>query len=445
MHAIARQLESLDLIDWPATARLRLSLFRALYEGFAGDPEFDRFRAEKGEALESHARFEALHAEMLARDSARWHWRHWPEELRDPRGPAVARFAEAHAEEVRFHGFLQWIAHRSLAAAQEAARGGGAAVGLIADLAVGADGAGSQAWSRQAEILSGVSIGAPPDALGPLGQDWGVAAFSPRGLRRGGFAAFLEMLRAAMRHAGGLRIDHVMGLGRLWLVPEGGTARDGAYLAYPLQDQLRLLALESWRHRCIVIGEDLGTVPPGFREMLGEACIMGLRVLWFERDGSGNFTPPARWTRDAVAVTTTHDLPTVAGWWEGRDLAWRARLNLIPEQESAAGLRAARARDRRLLWRALRESGAATGRAPAASRGDLAAHAAAQHVGNAACTLALLPLEDALGLAEQPNLPGTVETHPNWRRRLPVDTANLLDRPQVAARVAAFSRGRGSA
>jgi len=442
VHAMARQLEALDLVDWPAASRLRLSLFRALYEGFPGDPEFDRFRAEEGEALESHARFEALHAHLLARDPARWHWRDWPPELRDPRGAGVAQFAEAHAAEVRFHAFLQWIARRSLAAAQEAARGGGAAIGLIADLAVGADGAGSQAWSRQAEILSGVSIGAPPDALGPLGQDWGVAAFSPRGLRRGGHRAFLEMLRAAMRSAGGLRIDHVMGLGRLWLVPQGATPRDGAYLGYALQDQLRLLALESWRHRCIVVGEDLGTVPAGFRELLGEACIMGLRVLWFERDAAGGFVPPARWTRDAVAVTTTHDLPTVAGWWEGRDLAWRARLNLIAEQESAAGLRAARARDRRLLWRALRESGAATGRAPAASRGDLAAHAAAQHVGSAACALALLPLEDALGLTEQPNLPGTVETHPNWRRRLPVDAAGLLDRPAVAARLAAFSRGR---
>ncbi len=331
------RLEALALIDWPAAARARLSRLRRICRDFASLPvalrrEFADFAARRPD-MESHARFEALHAQFFGSDPGRWHWRSWPEQYRDPLGPAVDSFAREHADEVRFHFFLQFLAERQLQAAQAAARAAGMKVGLIADLAVGSDSGGSQGWSRQNEMLIGLTIGAPPDLLNLQGQNWGVAAFSPSGLRRNGYGGFIDMLRAALRHAGGLRIDHVMGLGRLWVVPEGAGAMDGAYVRFPLDDMLRLVALESRRHRGIVLGEDLGTVAEGFRARLEERRIMGLRVLWFERDAE-TFHSPATWTRDTVGMTSTHDVPTVAGWWRGRDLDWRKQLNMIGDDQA---------------------------------------------------------------------------------------------------------------
>ncbi|MBV8915175.1 MAG: 4-alpha-glucanotransferase, partial [Acetobacteraceae bacterium] len=239
------QLECQELADWPTASRIRFAALRAAFDRMtqAERDELARFRAERGDALETHARFEALHAAQFA--CGRWHWREWPGELRDPRNPAVAAFAETDAENVAFHAYMQWRADRSLAAAQDAAKAAGMPIGLIADLAVGADSGGSHCWARQDETLIGLSIGAPPDLLSTKGQSWGLAAFSPRGLRQNGFGAFLEMLRAAMRHAGGVRIDHALGLRRLWVVPDGLEAKDGAYLSMPQVDLLRLIALES--------------------------------------------------------------------------------------------------------------------------------------------------------------------------------------------------------
>jgi 4-alpha-glucanotransferase len=436
------RLEALDLVDWPAASRLRLRLFRAIFERFAGAAEFDRFRAEGGEALESHARFEALHAALYGRDPSLWHWKNWPEEFRAPGASGVAGFAQEHEREIAFHAFLQWLADRGLGAAQAGFKDAGAKIGLIADLAVGTDGGGSHGWSRQDQILSGVGVGAPPDIFSPLGQSWGIAAFSPRGLRKGGYAAFLEMLRAAMRHAGGVRIDHAMGLARLWLVPEGQDAAEGAYLHFPVQDMLRLVALESERYKAIVVGEDLGTLPEGFRDRLDETGVMGLRVLYFEQGEDGRFTPPAQWSPGAVAVTTTHDLPTVAGWWKGRDIDWRVELGRLGEGADGSEQREERARDRANLWDAMRASGAAQGDMPGEEQGAEVATVAARHVASAACALALLPLEDAMALEEAPNLPGTTDRHPNWRRRLPGEAATLLDAPDTAARLRAFSEAR---
>ena len=314
-------------------------------------------------------------------------------------------------------------------------------IGLIADLAVGADSGGSHCWSRQEETLIGLTVGAPPDLLAPKGQNWGLAAFSPRGLVKNGFGAYLEMLRAAMRHAGGVRIDHAMGLARLWVVPEGAESSEGAYLHFPLQDMLRLIALESSRHRAIVLGEDLGTVPEGFQDALQAAAVLGMRVLWFERNEHG-FTPPRTWSRGAAAMTSTHDLATVAGWWTGRDLEWRSRLDLMGDEANVRREHDERTRDRGLLWAAFRESGAAQEEPPAPEHPMPAVDAAVRHMGTAACDLVMLPVEDALGSVEQPNLPGTLDQHPNWRRRLPGFADDLLDRPDVIGRLDALDRAR---
>ncbi|MBV9782959.1 MAG: 4-alpha-glucanotransferase [Acidisphaera sp.] len=445
-----RRLEALDQVDWPAAGRARLARFREVFERFSAEAPgrqhqaFAAFRAEQGEVLESHARFEALHATQFASDAERWNWRSWPEALRNPRSPEVARFAAERAHEVAFHAFLQFLADRSLAAAQGAARAAGMPIGLISDLAVGVDAGGSQSWSGQDETLIGLTIGAPPDLLNTQGQSWGLAAFSPRGLARNGFGAFLAMLRTALRHAGGVRIDHAMGLGRLWVLPEGASALEGAYLTFPLEDMLRLVALESFRHRAIVLGEDLGTVPEGFQDRLGRAGVMGMRVLWFERD-EDRFRAPQRWSPHAAAMTSTHDLPTVAGWWSGRDLAWRKQLHLLGDERAEWFEFENRDRDRTRLWEAFRGSGAATGEVPPPEQPDAAVDAAVRHVGRAACELALVPIEDVLASSEQPNLPGTLHEHPNWRRRLPGPAASLLETPGAASRLASLADSRTSA
>lgn len=440
-----KRLEAAEFVDWPAAARKRLQTMRALFDA-APQPELAALAAHRearGAVLETHARFEALHAWLYGADPGSWHWRTWPGEFRQPGNPAVAAFARDHEGEVAFHAYMQMLADRSLQRAQAAALASGMPLGLIADLAVGADSGGSHCWSRQDETLLGLSIGAPPDLLSTAGQNWGLAAFSPRGLIRHGFGAYLDMLRSAMRHAGGVRIDHAMGLARLWVVPDGASAADGAYLRFPATDMLRLIALESHRNRTVVLGEDLGTVPDGFDAQLQDAEVLGMRVLWFERKDE-RFNPPAGWTSRAAAMTTTHDLPTVAGWWSGRDLAWRHELDLFGTPENDHFENHARVADRQGLWEAMCRTGSAAGDPPPPDQPAAVVDAAIRHIGGAACSLVILPIEDALGNPEQPNLPGTLDQHPNWRRRHPGPAALLLEPDPVKARLEALSKARAT-
>ena len=430
-----RQLEEQPLVDWPVAAEAKQKILRALYDGFSQGEhplheDFSSFRHSSGEALENHCRFEALQAERAARGES-LDWRQWPEEWRNPRSSTLARFAEENADEIGFHAFCQWLIARCLERAQSAAKSSGMGIGLIADLAVGADGAGSQAWSRQDELLASLTVGAPPDILNRSGQGWGISAFSPEGLVRNGFRAFIEMLRANFAHAGGLRIDHVMGLQRLWVIPNGAPPSDGAYLYYPVDDLLRLLALESHRHQAIVLGEDLGTVPDGLREKLSARSILGMRVLLFEQDNT-HFKPILDWPDNALATTSTHDLPTLNGWWHGHDIDWNARLDLIASH-TEMDWRRHREREREGLRQVLnqdpqnfREEHRET---------DQVLDASVRFLGHTRAPLVLLPLEDALGIDEQANLPGTIDTHPNWRRRLPFESQALLDGPDAARRL----------
>jgi 4-alpha-glucanotransferase len=442
-------LEQRALIDWPASANAKLAIFRKLFEDFAatdlaagGMPlaaDFAQFTTAQGKLLEDHARFEALQVQMLRENPSLWSWTDWPVEWRDPNSAAVANFAAKNAHEITFHCFLQWIVDRSFAAAQRTAKDAGMRIGLIGDLAVGMSGAGSHAWTSQRDILVGLEIGAPPDLYNANGQSWGLTTFSPRALVQGGFAPFIATLRACLCHAGGLRIDHAMGLLRLWVVPRGADARDGAYLRYPLGDLLRLIALESHRHRAIVIGEDLGTVPEGFRDTLASAGIYGMRVLWFER-GRKRFTPPRSWFRDSVAMTSTHDLPTIAGWWRGKDIETRAALGVADSGTEGDE----RERDRALLWQAFRRSKVATGEKPTPGETPTVVEAALRFAAKASSELTLLPLEDVLGLEEQPNLPGTIEQHPNWRRRYPASADTLLKSEEVRRRLVPLKQREGS-
>jgi 4-alpha-glucanotransferase len=304
-------------------------------------------------------------------------------------------------------------------------------IGLIADLAVGMTSAGSYAWAHQDHMLSGLQIGAPPDSFNANGQNWGLSSFSPRALSGQGFEPFIATLRACMRHAGGLRVDHIMGLTRLWVIPEGAKANEGAYITYPVDDLFRLTALESYRHRAIVIGEDLGTVPLRFHELLARAGIYGMSVLWFARDDKG-FTPPHQWPSTAAAMTSTHDLPTVSGWWGGTDLKARESCGLIND----AGVeQRGRDAEREALWTAFKSAKIAEGGLPSASEASRVVDAAVRFVAKTPSRLALLPLEDAIGLARQPNIPGTIDQYPNWRHRYPAEVATLLDDNEVRHRI----------
>ncbi|WP_110685382.1 4-alpha-glucanotransferase [Salinicola aestuarinus] len=442
-EAMAAQ-EQETLIDWPRSVRLKLALLQRLFEyvqrddsALAWRSQFVSFRRDGGEALERHCRFEALQAHAETRD-----WRQWPLEWQDAYSDAVEAFVNDHREAVTFAAFLQWLMAAGLEAVQQRAKEAGMSVGLIADLAVGVDPSGSQAWSFPDEMLTTFSVGAPPDAFNARGQQWGVAAFSPLGLVDSGYRGFLGMLRAGFAHAGGLRIDHILGLSRLWLIPEGAEADAGAYLRYPLDDMLRLVALESWRHRAIVIGEDLGTVEAGLRDKLDSRGVLGISVLWFERDGD-DFLPAAAWRSGTMATTTTHDLPTLAGWWQGRDLEWRESLGLFAEGETLESNRAERRRDRQRLAEMCGLGEASDGGLDSdAIDVETVIDAAIDFINATPTALTLLPLEDILGLVEQPNLPGTIDGHPNWRRRLAAPAGELLDAPAAQRRLSRTASAR---
>ncbi|MBU1332587.1 MAG: 4-alpha-glucanotransferase [Gammaproteobacteria bacterium] len=437
-----QRLSDLDLVDWRGVSAARQALLRQLHLDFAQvaaplRDDFAAFCAEGGEALLLHCRFETLRTALLSQGLP-GDWQAWPTLYQAPDHAALAQLLAPLSEQVELQAFGQWLMARCMDQVQATARQAGMHIGLIADLAVGADPAGSQAWSRQEEFLSGVTVGAPPDILNRSGQSWGVSAFSPEGLVRHGYRAFIEMLRANMAHAGGIRIDHIMGLQRLWVIPRGAGSQDGGYLNYPLDDLLRLVSLEASRHNALVIGEDLGTVPEGLRQRLAQRGILGMRVLLFEQQ-HGHFIAPADWPRDALATTTTHDLPSISGWYTGEDIHWRERAG-HRDAEHTAGDLSLRRREAHALREALE---AHSGRA--LDEPEALLDAAMGYVGQTPAPLVLLPLEDAMASDQQPNLPGPGDLHPNWRRRWAVDAGAMLDIPRINHRLYGLAQARRSA
>jgi glycogen operon protein len=310
-------------------------------------------------------------------------------------------------------------------------------LGLYRDLAIGAAPDGAEAWANPAGTLArGVSIGAPPDPFSRGGQVWDLPPPIPRALVASGYAGFRELLAANMRHAGALRIDHVAGLARLFWIPDGGAARDGAYVQYPLDDLVAVLAQESQRAACAVVGEDLGTVPADFRERMDAADILSYRIVWFERDGAA-FLPPDRYPAKAAACVSTHDLPTIAGWWSGADIREREELGQL-DTGGAAAMRAERRVDKAALAVALARSGAVEDGAidPAAPHDATVTVAIHRFAGQSASTLLLLQADDLAGDIEAINLPGTDRERPNWRRKVGVDSDALWATPAGAQAIA---------
>jgi (1->4)-alpha-D-glucan 1-alpha-D-glucosylmutase len=432
--ATLQGLRQAELVDYTGVAALKLAALERCHAHFhsrhlardtARARAFRDFQAAGGRALHLHALFEALQEQFHREDPDIWGWPAWPPAYRDPASAEVARFAAAQIGRVEFYQYLQWQAELQLERAGQRSLNLGLGIGLYQDLAVSVDRGGAEAWANQDLYALAASVGAPPDDFNLRGQDWGLPPLLPQRLRAAAYAPFIAMLRANMRHAGALRIDHVMGLARLFWVPRGGEPGDGAYVRYPFEDLLGILALESQRNRCMVIGEDLGTVPDEVRVAAAREGILSYRVLIFERRHSGEFKAPAEYPVDALVAVSTHDLPTLAGYWEGRDLLLRQALAPAAGDEARQAQLRARGEDRAQLLLALEreqllpESVSAD---PSSLPQMTPACARALHafLARSRSRLLVVQFEDVLGVLDQVNLPGTTGEHPNWRRRLPL-------------------------
>jgi len=420
-----------DIVDYVAVAALKWRALRSAFDAFRLDAtqgrrqEFENFRAERGSLLSHFACFETLRHKF---DKSWWEW---PEPWRQPDDAKCAELRKgADAAEIEFVEFVQWTADRQLAAAKDRAHQLGMKVGLYLDVAVGVQSDGFDAWNEQAAISRLLGVGAPPDPLNTAGQSWGLAGFNATGLDLKSFEPYREMLRASMRHAGAIRLDHVLGLKRLYLVPQGFSAADGVYVQMPFEALLAATAQESVANRCVVIGEDLGTVPEGFREQIADWGIWSYLVMMFEREDRGPFKGIDRYMANALVTFNTHDLSTYAGWRSFGDLKTKRALGIDPGESDEARWHALA-----MLDEVLRHHGIA--------RNDL--HSIANFLARTKSRMLAIALEDLLDVVDQPNIPGTVDEHPNWRRRLPVSLEQIASKIDVAAlKAATRERSRAS-
>lgn len=444
----AARLRTLSHVDYAAVWAAKSGVLRAAFSAFEAlaknrrhplAVEFEAFVARGGEALARFATFEAIAAVTGATTASGF-----PVDLARAEAPGVAAFAARHARVVRHSQFLQWLAERQLSEAAAKARAAGMPLGFYRDLAVGCAPDGAEAWGAGARLMHRVSVGAPPDPFAADGQVWSLPPLNPIESARLGHAPFAELIRANMAHAGALRIDHVLGLRRLFVVPDGAKGSEGAYVDQPIEDLIGQLTLESRRAGCVVVGEDLGVVPWGFRERMAEAKILSYQVLWFEREGEG-FRSPQSYPALGTAIVGSHDLPTLAGWWTGEDLAEDLRLGRLAA-EAAEGARQGRAREKRVLIDTLVASGLLpgdpwSGELPA-DLTDAVAAAIHAYASQGRSMLALVQADDLSGEVERLNLPGTDRERPNWRRRLGVGVEEILDTDRGRAILAAVADRR---
>jgi len=430
------------LVDYAARDAILLPALRAAYasgtrsDGSARTRAFEAWRAQLSAGRRLQAVFDAI-SELHGPD-----WRAWPQSLQCPEGAAVAALAAMHADSVRFHEWCQWLAECQLAAAQRHACAGGMALGLYLDIAVGVRPGGAETWSARDAFAVGVSLGAPPDALSAEGQAWGLAPFSPVGLRRQDYQPFRDMLRATMAHAGMVRIDHVIGFVRSFWVPESGGA--GAYVSYPADVLLALTRIEAHRARALVVGEDLGTVPEGLRETLSDAGIYGCSIMPFERWGH-EFAPPTSYRARSLAAFGTHDLPSLSCWWRGGDILQRRIAGALTAAQCDWEL-GVRSGDRVALCRALAVAQQLPSdidpEQPPSEFSEVLLLAIHALLASSSAQLIAVSLDDALGLDLQQNVPGTTWQQPNWRHRLPVDSAALAGHSGLRALAALLNTMR---
>jgi 4-alpha-glucanotransferase len=413
------RLRQSDIVDYVAVADLKWRALRSAFAAFKASLKTERhaafaaFRAERGPMLSRFACFETL------RHRFNKPWWDWPEQWQHPDDVRCAKLrAGSDADEIEFVEFVQWTADQQLHSCQRLATKLGMKVGLYLDVAVGVQSDGFDAWNEQVAISRHLAVGAPPDPLNTAGQNWGLAGFNAAGLEVQSFEPYRDMLRASMRHAGAIRLDHVLGLKRLYLVPHGFAASNGVYVQMPFEALLAVTAQESAANRCVVIGEDLGTVPEGFREQMAEWGIWSYLVMMFERDDRGSFRGLDHYAPNALVTFNTHDLSTYAGWRCFSDLALKRSLGIDPGESDDARWHALA-----MLTDVLRHH--------AIDNDDL--YAVAKFLAQTRSRLLAISLEDLLGVIDQPNIPGTVDEHPNWRRRLPVAIDEMAAAIDLAA------------
>ena len=413
-----------DLLDYPTALQAtecalanQFASFCALPEGAAQKQAFQEFENTEGASLQTFALFEALSAEFGA------DWRNWPLSYRDQDADTLAEFGAKNATEITRVKWAQWQAEKQLSKAQSKAKSAGMRIGLYLDLAVGPRLGGAETWARDASLITGATLGAPPDPLGPQGQSWGLAPLSPLTCRAEGYASFARLLRAIMRHAGMIRIDHVLGLMRSFWIPEGGT--EGTYVSYPFEALLAVVAIESVRNNTIVVGEDLGLVPEGLRDALAGSEIYGLDVLQYMRSPTGGFADTAKTRQQAICTFATHDTPTIAGFFAGEDARVRHELGVI-DATMLDQTRIDRARARKTLKTA-----------------D-PVEAIHQQLARANASLVAVQLDDIAGCTAQQNLPGTVDSYPNWRQKAPFSVSDIAS-SDAFARLAKDMRAQNRA
>ncbi len=446
-------------VDYGRVGRLKYQFFRAMFDQFSARhlakdtpraQAFRRFVEEGGDPLLEHATFEALLAHFKAQDIHAWGWPVWPEAYQDHHSEAVRQFVQDHPEDVAYYQYLQFIADEQLREVNATAEQSAMTLGLYRDLAVGADRGGAEVWSNRERFCTSASVGAPPDALGPTGQNWGLPPLDPVRLEEDGYQAFITLVRNNMRGCGALRIDHAMALFRLWWCPPDADASEGAYVHYNLDHLLGILCLESQRNQCLVIAEDLGTVPEEVRERFPKAQLYSNKVFYFETNSEGTL-PPNEYEPKSLTIVANHDMPTLKAFWNKSDLDLRAGLGMFPSAEAQAAEStdrdAAKARILEALDGAgLLPSGMTTDPADVPEMTTELSYAIHWFLGSGSAQMVAVQLEDLLLVNDPVNVPGTSDQYPNWQRKLTADTQDIFadaSTQHFATRMTRIREGRG--
>jgi 4-alpha-glucanotransferase len=455
-HAQLTQLRSAPLVQYEGVASAKLEILQLLFLDFRQRhiacgtqraTRFQEFVTSGGPSLQSQARFDALDQHFCSTMHTPSGWLSWPEEYRHTDGVAVLEFAATHVHEVSFYAYLQWLAHDQLQSVKELASALRMPIGLYGDCAVGPHSSGAETWVDRAGYCMGAEVGAPPDSLALQGQGWGIPPPDPAVMQSRGLSVFIDRIRTNSRYFGALRLDHVMSLYRLWWMTAGHSPAEGVYVHYPMPALLAVVALESVRNACLVVGENLGIVPGAIRRAIPEYGLYEYKVLLFEKDNDGRFLRPQELARRALGTVTTHDTPTLHGFWDSRDIELRGRLepyanpagNLASEQD--------RARDKAALLAALKEQQLQPIHPASAQEPYAPALAHAMHLYLAHSTTALiaLQLDDLLGMPDPVNVPGTDWEYPNWRLKLTLELEELTQRADLTAAFADIARARSAA
>jgi 4-alpha-glucanotransferase len=452
-----QQVRDTHWVSYSEVAKLKMEILPLLFNEFKvrhlesaseRGRAFLEFIEHGGESLAAQATFDALHVKLHSDDDSVWGWQVFPDAYRHFNHTAVTEFRNTHRDDVMLYMYLQWVADIQIQEVQDLAIDKGMAIGLYRDLAVGVADSGSEVWADDGTLLTQIGIGAPPDMLGPQGQNWGLPPLNPQVLTRNAYQPFIDLLRANMKHCGALRIDHVLGLLRLWWIPKGQDASTGTYMRYPVADLLAILALESHRHHCSVIGEDLGTVPEEITELLAEAGVHSYKVFFFETAKDGGFISPEHYVAQSMSALCTHDMPTLRGFWHCDDLKMGRDIGIYSDAEQLKVLFDGRlAAKQRILesvaWHGYLPEG--IGRDASLVPMDFHLSEALQlHVAAGSSALLSLQLEDWLEMDKPVNIPGTVDQYPNWRRKLSTSLDDLFAREEInrlMARVTAVRRG----